>query len=244
MPDGSTKVFLCLDCQSSLTHEKLPRFALKNDLYRGRLPEEFADLSWVEEMVCSIYRNTAHVTHLYNSSDPCQPRVFHSNTCAHDMNVLSVADTLPRSPADLNGMLSVVFVRRANLYLSKLGTLFHIRKAKAWSFLCWLSSNNKLYQNVTIDRSIMDLYPENGILLGLEDGIIHDSDTDPKHSFQQETTGLSEHPVENLSAPAPDSTDHWQPFVEKMGVSDPECDRIPDRKFTACALRNIATAAA
>ncbi|KAF8461303.1 hypothetical protein JB92DRAFT_2570416, partial [Gautieria morchelliformis] len=173
MPNGTTKVFLCPDCQSSLTHEKLPRFALKNDLYHGRLPDEFADLSWVEEMVCSIYRNTAHVTRLYNSSDPCQPRMFHGNTCAHDINILSVADTLPRTPADLNGMLSVVFFGRGKLDLSKLGTLFHIRKAKVWSFLCWLSSNNELYQNIIIDRSIMDLYPDDGILPGLEDAIIH-----------------------------------------------------------------------
>ncbi|KAF8482258.1 hypothetical protein JB92DRAFT_3149124 [Gautieria morchelliformis] len=214
MPDGSTKVFLCPDCQSSLTHEKLPQFTLKNDLYLGRLPDEFADLSWVEEM----------------------PHVFHGNTRAHDMNVISVADTLPRSPADLNGMLSVVFIGCGKLDLSKLGTLFHIRKAKVWRFLCWLSSNDELYQNVTIDRSIMYLYPENGILPGLEDGIIHDSESDPKHSFQQETAGLSEHPAENLAAPAPDSTGQWQPFVEKMGVSDPECDRIPGRKFIACAL--------
>ncbi|KAF8532150.1 hypothetical protein JB92DRAFT_3080770 [Gautieria morchelliformis] len=158
MPDGSTKVFLCPDCHSSLTHEKLPWFTLKNGLYRGRLPDEFADLSWVEEI------------------DPCQPRVFHGNTCTHDMNIISVADTLPRSPADLNSMLSIVFVGRGKLDLSKLGTLFHICKAKVWRFLCWLSSNNELYQNVTINRSIMGLYPENGILLGLEDGIIHDSE--------------------------------------------------------------------
>ncbi|KAF8525305.1 hypothetical protein JB92DRAFT_2635616, partial [Gautieria morchelliformis] len=101
---------LCPDCHSSLTHEKVPRFALKNDLYSGHLPEEFMDLTWVEEMVCSLYRNTAHVMRLYDSSDPAQPRVFHGNTCAHDMNVISIADTLPRTPADLHGMISVVFV--------------------------------------------------------------------------------------------------------------------------------------
>ncbi|KAF8511997.1 hypothetical protein JB92DRAFT_2931120 [Gautieria morchelliformis] len=54
LEDGSTIVFLCPDCHSSLTHEKVPRFALKNDLYRGRLPEESMDLTWVEEMVCSL----------------------------------------------------------------------------------------------------------------------------------------------------------------------------------------------
>ena len=31
---------------------RVPRLSLKNRLYRGRLPDEFADLTWIEEMVC------------------------------------------------------------------------------------------------------------------------------------------------------------------------------------------------
>ncbi|KAF8482227.1 hypothetical protein JB92DRAFT_2618172, partial [Gautieria morchelliformis] len=92
---------LCPNCHSSLKVGKVLRFAFKNQLYHGQLPVEFIDLTWVEEMVCSFYRITAHVTRLYDSGDPAQPRVFHRNTCAHDMNVISVADSLPRSPADL-----------------------------------------------------------------------------------------------------------------------------------------------
>jgi hypothetical protein len=65
----------------------MPRFALANKLYRGRLPAEFRDLTWIEERVCAIYSNTAVVTRLYQSSDPSQPTVFHGNTCAHEMNV-------------------------------------------------------------------------------------------------------------------------------------------------------------
>ncbi|KAF8482353.1 hypothetical protein JB92DRAFT_3268199 [Gautieria morchelliformis] len=107
LPDGTTNLSLCPDCHSSLKVGKVLRFAFKNQLYRGQLPVEFIDLTWVEEMVCSLYRITAHVTQLYDSGDPAQPRVFHGNTCAHDMNVISVADSLPRSPADLNDGLLV-----------------------------------------------------------------------------------------------------------------------------------------
>ncbi|KAF8510907.1 hypothetical protein JB92DRAFT_3083549 [Gautieria morchelliformis] len=168
LEDGSTIIFLCPDCHSSLTHEKVLRFALKNDLYHGRLPEEFMDLTWVEEMVCSLYRNMAHVTRF---------RAFHGNTCAHDMNVISIADTLPQTPADLHGMVSVVFVGRGKLDIKKLGPLFHIRKSNVWRFLCWLSTNNILYHNMPIDRKIMDLYADDGILPGLEATIIHDDES-------------------------------------------------------------------
>ena len=49
-----------------------------------------------------------HVTRLFQSSDPSQPKVFHGNTCAHDMNVMSTASVLLRTSADINEFLSVV----------------------------------------------------------------------------------------------------------------------------------------
>jgi hypothetical protein len=57
--DGSIEV--CGDCISKLQQSEIPKFALKNDLYRGRVPDEFSDLTWIEEMVCCVYRTTAHV---------------------------------------------------------------------------------------------------------------------------------------------------------------------------------------
>jgi hypothetical protein len=101
---------ICNDCHCALMQCRVPRLALANYLYRGKLPDEFCDLTWVEGMVCAKYRNTAHVTHIYGSSDPSQPKIFHGNTCAQEMNVISTASVLPWTPADINGLLSVVFV--------------------------------------------------------------------------------------------------------------------------------------
>ena len=60
---------VCPSCMSSLTKHKIPRFALANNLFRGMLPVQFNDLTWVEEKVCAIYSVTAHVTRLFQSSD-------------------------------------------------------------------------------------------------------------------------------------------------------------------------------
>ncbi|KAG1730071.1 hypothetical protein EDB19DRAFT_1641496, partial [Suillus lakei] len=43
-------------------------------------------------------------------SDSLQPKVFHGNIYAHDMYVMSSASVLPRTPADVNGFLSIIFV--------------------------------------------------------------------------------------------------------------------------------------
>jgi hypothetical protein len=81
---------LCDPCLASLRSPSLPKFSLKNRLYRGVLPDRLCDLTWIEEMACSIYRTTAHVTRLYQtSSNPADPLVLHGNTCAHDMNLIS-----------------------------------------------------------------------------------------------------------------------------------------------------------
>ena len=140
-PDGVI-MQICSDCHSSLAKDRLPRLELANHLYRGKLPDEFADLTWIEEMVCAKFRNTAHITRIYQSSDPSQPKVFHGNTCAHDMNLVSTASVLPRTPADINGMLSVVFIGPGRFKPECLGPMFKIRKWKVWAFLQWLKQNN------------------------------------------------------------------------------------------------------
>ena len=43
------------------------RYALANKLYRGRLPQEFRDLTWIEEWVCAKYFSAAVVTRIYLS---------------------------------------------------------------------------------------------------------------------------------------------------------------------------------
>jgi len=110
LPNGDAHLDICKQCHSSLLKSVMPKFALANDLYRGPLPEQFSDLTWVEEMVCARFRYTAYITRLFQSSDPALPNVLHGNTCVHEMNVVSTASVLPRAPADVNNMLSVVFI--------------------------------------------------------------------------------------------------------------------------------------
>ncbi|KAG2150884.1 hypothetical protein DEU56DRAFT_728288, partial [Suillus clintonianus] len=164
---------VCEACFNLLSRSNVPRFALANKLYRGHLPPQFQELTWVKEMVCAIYHNTAHVTRLYQSSDPAQPLVFHGNTCAHETNIVSTAKVLPRTPADINGMLTVVFVGPAKLTPHSLKTLFRIWKQLVWSFLRWLCNHNRLYEHIVLDDAVMDLYLEDGAVPGIADRVIY-----------------------------------------------------------------------
>jgi len=248
-------VRICTECRSSLAKSKIPRFALANKLYRGILPVQFQDLTWVEEMVCAIYRNTAHITRLYGSSDPSQPTVLHGNTCAHDMNIISTAAVLPRMPTDINDMLSIVFIGTGKLRLESLKDMFRVRKARIWEFLMWLKSHNRLYMCLKFDEAIMNLYPDNGMLPGLEEKIIQDHELDAQKIFDEETAGFHSHPATAFRESKSSADAHYlynsggddvkkidlsqEVMIEKMGVSDPESEKSAGRSFTAAALRNL-----
>jgi hypothetical protein len=207
-------------------------------------------------MVCSIYRNTAHITRLYGSSDPSQPTVLHGNTCAHEMNVVSTASVLPRTPADINGMLSVVFVGAGKLNPKFVEKIFRVRKKKVQDFLHWLKDHNRLYANILLDFDLFNLFPDDGSLPGIENHIIHDNSICPEQVFSEETAGFSDHHAKSFRTDAEkvgkaftehpgDVTDDIdskdvQLLIDRTGVSDPECDRFSGRSFTASALRNLA----
>lgn len=226
----------CLECLMALRHKKLPRYALANHLFCGTLPAEFQDLTWIEEMVCSIYRNTAFVTRLYQSTDPSQPTVFKGNTCAHEMNVLSTASVLPRTPTDINDLLSVVFIGPGRFLKQCLAAKFRIRKLKVWSFLKWLQAHNPLYYHIPLSLINLEQYPDDGILPGVEERVILNESPADKENFVQETAGLDDHPADQVQSLGNDET---MIFLEQMGVSDPECVRLQGRSFTAAALRKL-----
>ena len=75
----------------------MPRYVLANKLYRGRLPEEFRDLTWIGERVCAKYSNTAIVTRLYQSFiGPVATSSLPRKHCTHEMNASSMVTVLPR----------------------------------------------------------------------------------------------------------------------------------------------------
>jgi len=155
------------------------------------------------------------------------------------MNVGSTAAVLPRTPSDVNGLLSVVFIGPSEFKPKYLGNMYRIRKSKAWDFLQWLKAHNRLYRDIQLDKQTMDLYPDDDYLPGIEETVIHDARVDAKDMFKEETAGLSEHPAEFLhdsvgnSDPGPLDT-----VIETTGVTDPEYDRMPGRLFTSAELKN------
>jgi hypothetical protein len=190
---------ICHDCYAPLQRKKMPRHAWANHLYRGVLPDEFLDMTPVEFMACSIYRSTVHVTRLYGSaSDESAPRVLHGNTCAHELNTVSTAEALPRTTADLNNLVSVVFIGPGNLRMKDLRGLFRMRRSKIAKLLTWAKSHNVEYMHLPIDEAALNAIPEDGILPGLEDRVLHNDTPSVTVLHDLETAALAPHPVQDV----------------------------------------------
>ncbi|SJL11507.1 uncharacterized protein ARMOST_14911 [Armillaria ostoyae] len=229
---------MCTECESELIKGQLPMFALRNGLYRGHLLERFRDLTWVEEMACAIYRCTCHVTRLYNTPNDDQPKVFKGNTCAHDLNYVSTAAELPRPPADVKGMLSIVFVGPKQSMKSCLRKFNYVRKAKVWDFLRWLAENNPMYSKIRLSQEHLALY-ENDEIPGLEARVTDFEMADTEEMFQEETAGFAPHFALDNELTNIDSGILDEPLLERMGVSDIESVNIQGRTFQASALKNL-----
>jgi hypothetical protein len=136
--DRHVKVHVCADCVSSLVPKhalkrhvlKLPKYALANKLYLGDLPNRFKDLTWIEEQVCVLYRTMVYVYRLYHSDNPQDPYLAKGNSCVHPQNIVSTASVLPRTPADVAGCISIVFMGSNVKAISEkaMRNIFRVRK--------------------------------------------------------------------------------------------------------------------
>ncbi|KAF5357491.1 hypothetical protein D9758_012513 [Tetrapyrgos nigripes] len=250
--DKGFTIYLCKDCHSSLLKSKLPVLSLVNCFYRGELPADLLalDITWAEEMVCALYHTTVLVIRLYGSVDEDQPRVLHGNASAFELNTVSTANVLPWTPNDLNGTISVVFVGPKKMTLPELRQIkqLYVRRSVVWKLLNFFFLHNRLYMNLPPPSAeILNMYPENDILPGLQERVIYDLKSDAASNFDQESSSFSEHPSAQFMKPATAESE-TEPFsesrqaiLERHGVHDPECTKIPARSMISSALANIRT---
>ncbi|KAJ3912507.1 hypothetical protein F5877DRAFT_53974, partial [Lentinula edodes] len=173
---GKFEMYLCQDCKGYLYRNVMPRLALNNHLYRGELPDELKNVTWVEEMACSLYKTTAHVTRIYGSNKSSDPLQMHGNACAHPLDICSAVKILPWTPTDLNDLISIIFVGPRKLTEKDLQKLkpFFVRREVIRRLLNMLCHHNQLYIGLPPpDAENLALFPEYGLLPGLEERIVY-----------------------------------------------------------------------
>jgi hypothetical protein len=85
----------------------------------------------------------------------------------------------------------------------------------------------------------MSLYLEDGPIPGIGECIVEDHSLDADFIFAEEMAGFSEHPAMTFTNNSTDYAGEETIMVEKMGMSDPESDKLTGRSFVASAIRNL-----
>ncbi|CAG8712622.1 2689_t:CDS:1, partial [Acaulospora colombiana] len=249
----SLSLKFCTDCETALSSSKIPKFSLRNDLYRGRLPDDLQDITWIEEKVCALHRVYADVARLFNGSKgDTVPYRLVGNTCAYPANVASTALRLPRTPADVNGNLTVVFV--GTVYNSnKLPRMFRVRRRVIQRFLNFLAENNPLYADVPICYDTLNQYPEDGLLPSLAESVIFTPVPEDSPILAEETASFDDHPaivackhaeadtssetIQKTSSDGSNSND--DSIIESTGIVDFDGTSYSGHAATATALSNL-----
>jgi hypothetical protein len=53
-----------------------------------------------------------------------------------------------------------------------------------------------LYADIPLDEEIRNMYPEDGMVPGIEEGVFEDHDIEVKKVFSNETAGFYKHPAD------------------------------------------------
>ena len=134
------------------------------------------------------------------------------------MNVVSTATVLPCTVGEINSVLTIVFVGQKKFDPKKLGNFLQVCMNKIWTFLLFLKENNKLYNEIMINQSSLNEYPENNSLSRIQHWVIDDKLFNAMTLFEEETAGVSSYPASSSLG----DIDQRDFMIERMGLSDPE----------------------
>lgn len=172
--DGVRHGHVCVQCLNALKKNHTPKFSLANNLWIGEIPFALQRLELAERLLIAKVLPVAYLVKLYPkqinatswdtsgmhsgmkgnvSSFPLSPR-----------NVIQVASGghLPHHPSVLPTIFAITFVGPKNCPVPGLPKNLRVRRSCILEGLQCLRMINPLYEDISIDEEILNMYPEDG----------------------------------------------------------------------------------
>jgi hypothetical protein len=167
------KAWICWECSSALEKEKVPRYALANELWIGTIPSELAILTIPEQLLVARYYPRCYVFKLFPRNgghlkvDQLQ-RGMKGNVSVYELNTQDVVEMLqgqkmPNAVTTLASVLAITILGSVSLPKDWLKTTFRIHRKVVYEALVWLKMNNSLYADIKIERERLQMLPEDGV---------------------------------------------------------------------------------
>lgn len=169
--NNSVDIRLCQPCALSLGWNKVPKFALVNNMYIGRVPEELQGLTAIEESMISLCRAKCWIVQL--KEDKAETILPHAQTgmCSHviiyPQRPQLVAKLLPPSIQDIVTPVCVIFIgskKPSQAWLKNKAQPLVARADRVRRALIWLKAHNPLYHDIVINEGVLEHIPIDGLL--------------------------------------------------------------------------------
>ncbi|KAG1766496.1 hypothetical protein EV702DRAFT_1050664 [Suillus placidus] len=197
--DGLPHGHVCSWCLQDLRAHKLPKFALANGLWVGKIPSELAILTLPERLLIGLYFPVSFIVKLYpqkkgsrNWDTSAMNSGLRGNVSTYQLNTADVAAMvegrlLPHTPDLLPATIGITIIGPQNLPARNLPPFLTVSRNRVKQALIFLKRENSLYSDISISDAHLDLLPVDPVVPPqLLDVVKHSSDT---HLLDQEREG-------------------------------------------------------
>jgi hypothetical protein len=147
---------ICDTCRKDIRKGKVPRLALANNLWLGKVPDELKKLRFVEKILISRVRHTCAFVKVASGM-----RKMKANVVAFESPIPKIYSVLPPPREDLDEVLAILFTGPSKPTSEDFSrTPFLVRRNAVIAALEWLKLNHADYAKIEISREHMDQYDE------------------------------------------------------------------------------------
>lgn len=166
--------WVCHECVSALRNDRMPKYALANNLWIGSVPHELRILTISEQILIGRHHPHCYIFKLF-PRDPdvhLPPNLLQSgmmgNVSLYEMNTEAIVEMLegqlmPYEGSTLASVLAITFIGAKTIPKNWLKATFRVRRRAVYEALLWLKDHNSVYEDITIDRARLNTLPEDGV---------------------------------------------------------------------------------
>ena len=147
---------VCDNCRGTIRNGKVPRLALANGLWLGKVPDELKSLRFVEKLLIAKVRHTCSYVKVASGM-----RKMKANIIAFESPVPKIYNILPPPREDLDDVLAILFTGPCKPTQEQINrTPFLVRRNYVAKALKWLKLNHVDYADIEISVDNLKEYRE------------------------------------------------------------------------------------
>jgi uncharacterized Fe-S cluster protein YjdI len=212
---------VCDHCRRCIRKGKVPRLALANGPWLGKIPDELKSLTFVEKLLIARVRHTCSYVKVASGI-----RKMKANIIAFESPIPKIYNILPPPRDDMNDVLAILFTKPCKPTPEDLKrTPFLVRRNCVAKALEWLKLNHSDYADIEISSKNVSEYDENSPPVSIE---YRESNTNKV----AEGTSVFDKDIE-------DGTEEGECSFSVHGLTGEALDTMSTNAIKAHALRHL-----